>query len=41
MASALAALVNQGSAYVGAGVVGKRLGNSHPSVAPYQTFHAV
>ena len=40
MAAALAALLNQGSAYVGAGVVGRRLGNRHPSIAPYQTFQA-
>ncbi|MCU1367764.1 MAG: hypothetical protein JWN39_3403 [Ilumatobacteraceae bacterium] len=38
MGSALAALINQGSAHVGAGVVPKRLGNRHPSVAPYQPF---
>ncbi|MCU1393377.1 MAG: hypothetical protein JWM34_1805 [Ilumatobacteraceae bacterium] len=40
MGSALAALINQGSAHVGAGVVPKRMGNRHPSVAPYQTFPA-
>ena len=38
MGSALAALINQGSAHVGAGVVPRRLGNRHPSVAPYQPF---
>ncbi len=32
----LAALVNQGSAYTLAGEVGARLGNAHPSVAPYE-----
>jgi crotonobetainyl-CoA:carnitine CoA-transferase CaiB-like acyl-CoA transferase len=38
MGSALAALINQGSAHVGAGSVPRRLGNRHPSVAPYQPF---
>lgn len=40
MGAALAALLNQGSAYLGAGVVPGRLGNRHPSIAPYQTFRA-
>ena len=40
MGSALAALINQGSAHVGAGVVPTRMGNRHPSVVPYQTFEA-
>ena len=40
MATALAALTNQASAHVGAGVVPQRLGNRHPSIAPYQTFRA-
>jgi len=40
MASALAALTNQASGYVGAGVVPTRMGNRHPSVVPYQTFQA-
>src|SRR5271165_5424558 len=31
----LAALVNQGSAYTLAGEVARRMGNAHPSVAPY------
>jgi crotonobetainyl-CoA:carnitine CoA-transferase CaiB-like acyl-CoA transferase len=38
MGAALAALLNQASGYLGAGVVPGRLGNRHPSVAPYQTF---
>ncbi len=38
MGAALAALLNQASGYIGAGVVPGRLGNRHPSVAPYQTF---
>ncbi len=32
----LAGLVNQGSAYTLAGVVAGRMGNQHPSIAPYQ-----
>ncbi|HEY4334222.1 MAG TPA: CoA transferase [Ilumatobacteraceae bacterium] len=40
MATALAALTNQSSAYVVAEVVPRRLGNRHPSIAPYQTFRA-
>jgi crotonobetainyl-CoA:carnitine CoA-transferase CaiB-like acyl-CoA transferase len=40
MDSALAALLNQGSAYLTAGVVAGRLGNRHPSIAPYETFTA-
>ena len=40
MASALAALTNQASGYVGADVVPTRMGNRHPSVVPYQTFQA-
>src|SRR5258708_12497241 len=35
MASALSAMVNQTSAYVAAGVVPYRMGNSHPTVYPY------
>ena len=38
MESALAGLLNQGSAYVLAEVVGQRMGNRHPSIAPYETF---
>jgi crotonobetainyl-CoA:carnitine CoA-transferase CaiB-like acyl-CoA transferase len=36
LSSLLAALVNQGSAYTLAGVVGGRMGNAHPSIAPYE-----
>jgi crotonobetainyl-CoA:carnitine CoA-transferase CaiB-like acyl-CoA transferase len=36
LSSLLAALVNQGSAYTIAGVVPERLGNAHPSIAPYE-----
>jgi len=35
LSSLLAALVNQGSAYTIAGTVPTRMGNAHPSVAPY------
>jgi crotonobetainyl-CoA:carnitine CoA-transferase CaiB-like acyl-CoA transferase len=40
LSSLLAALVNQGSAYTIAGVVGARMGNEHPSIAPYALFDA-
>jgi crotonobetainyl-CoA:carnitine CoA-transferase CaiB-like acyl-CoA transferase len=36
LASLLAALVNQGTAYTIGGVVPARMGNQHPSVAPYE-----
>ena len=38
--SALNALLNQGSAYVNTGVAGSAQGNRHPSIAPYESFHA-
>jgi crotonobetainyl-CoA:carnitine CoA-transferase CaiB-like acyl-CoA transferase len=40
MDSALASLLNQASAHVLAGAVPGRLGNRHPSIAPYETFRA-
>lgn len=40
MSSALSGLVNQTSAYVAAGVVPTRMGNDHPSLAPYGPFAA-
>lgn len=40
VSSLLAALVNQGSAFTLAGVVGGRMGNAHPSIAPYELFRA-
>ena len=40
LSSLLAALVNQGSAFTLAGQVGKRMGNAHPSIAPYELFAA-
>lgn len=36
LTSLLAALVNQGSAYTLAGHVATRMGNAHPSIAPYE-----
>jgi crotonobetainyl-CoA:carnitine CoA-transferase CaiB-like acyl-CoA transferase len=38
--ASVAALVNQASAYLGAGVVPAPMGNAHPSIVPYQTFDA-
>ena len=38
MASALSGMVNQTSAYAAGGVVPFRMGNSHPSVYPYEPF---
>jgi crotonobetainyl-CoA:carnitine CoA-transferase CaiB-like acyl-CoA transferase len=40
MDTALNALLNQASAFLNAGIVGTRMGNQHPSVAPYETFRA-
>jgi crotonobetainyl-CoA:carnitine CoA-transferase CaiB-like acyl-CoA transferase len=40
MDAALTSLLNQGSAWVSGGVVPGRLGNRHPSIAPYETFDA-
>jgi crotonobetainyl-CoA:carnitine CoA-transferase CaiB-like acyl-CoA transferase len=34
----LAALVNQSAAYTVAGVIPHRMGNEHPSIAPYELF---
>jgi crotonobetainyl-CoA:carnitine CoA-transferase CaiB-like acyl-CoA transferase len=38
LGSALSAMVNQASAYVAGGVVPFRMGNSHPSLTPYEPF---
>ncbi|AXG14534.1 CaiB/BaiF CoA transferase family protein [Intrasporangium calvum] len=38
LSSLLSALVNQAQGYVGAGVVPLRMGNRHPSIAPYEAF---
>jgi crotonobetainyl-CoA:carnitine CoA-transferase CaiB-like acyl-CoA transferase len=40
LSSVLAAMVNQSSAYVAAGEVPGRMGNAHPSIAPYETLQA-
>jgi crotonobetainyl-CoA:carnitine CoA-transferase CaiB-like acyl-CoA transferase len=40
LSSALAALVNQASGYLNAGVVPERLGNVHPSIEPFATYAA-
>ena len=40
MDSALTALVNQASAHLNEGAAPTRLGNRHPSIAPYETFPA-
>ncbi len=40
MASLLAGLANQSTGFVGAGSVPGLMGNRHPSVAPYESFHA-
>jgi len=40
LGSLLSSLVNQASAFVGAGVVPRFLGNAHPSIAPYEVFQA-
>ncbi len=38
LSSLLSAMVNQASGYAVAGSVPGRLGNAHPSIAPYETF---
>ena len=38
LSSLLSALANQAQGYVGAGVVPERMGNRHPSIAPYEAF---
>jgi crotonobetainyl-CoA:carnitine CoA-transferase CaiB-like acyl-CoA transferase len=40
MDSALAALLNQGTAWVAGGVVPSKRGNRHPSIVPYETYEA-
>jgi crotonobetainyl-CoA:carnitine CoA-transferase CaiB-like acyl-CoA transferase len=40
MDSVLAALLNQGTAWVAGGVVPGRRGNRHPSIVPYETYEA-
>ena len=38
LTSLLSALTNQATAYTAGGVVPRRLGNEHPSIAPYETL---
>jgi crotonobetainyl-CoA:carnitine CoA-transferase CaiB-like acyl-CoA transferase len=38
LSTLLSSLVNQASAYLGAGVIPGILGNRHPSIAPYEVF---
>lgn len=38
LSSLLAALVNQSASFTAAGVVPTRMGNQHPSIAPYELF---
>ncbi|MEO3805005.1 CoA transferase [Nonomuraea sp. B1E8] len=40
LSSLLSALTNHSSAYAAAGVVPKAMGNRHPSIVPYEVFHA-
>ncbi len=40
LTSLQSSLVNQASAYVGAGAVPRFMGNAHPSIAPYEVFAA-
>jgi formyl-CoA transferase len=39
LTSLLGSLVNQASAYLGTGQSPGRMGNQHPSIAPYETLH--
>jgi crotonobetainyl-CoA:carnitine CoA-transferase CaiB-like acyl-CoA transferase len=38
LSALLAGLVNQASAYTAGGVIPQRMGNQHPSIAPYELF---
>jgi len=40
LTSLLSALVNQGSAFLNAGVVPRAMGNAHPSITPYEVLRA-
>jgi crotonobetainyl-CoA:carnitine CoA-transferase CaiB-like acyl-CoA transferase len=40
LSSLLSALTNQASGYLAAGVLPRRMGNRHPSIAPYEIFDA-
>jgi crotonobetainyl-CoA:carnitine CoA-transferase CaiB-like acyl-CoA transferase len=39
MSSLLGGLVNQAAGYLATGVAPRRMGNRHPSIAPYETLH--
>lgn len=39
LSSLLASLANQASSYLGTGASPTRMGNRHPSIAPYETLH--
>ena len=39
LSSLLGSLANQASAYLSTGVSPSRMGNQHPSIAPYETLH--
>lgn len=41
LSTVLSSLVNQASAALGTGVSPQRMGNAHPSIAPYETFTAL
>lgn len=40
LSSLLSSLVNQGAAYINTGCPSRRMGNQHPSIAPYETLRA-
>jgi crotonobetainyl-CoA:carnitine CoA-transferase CaiB-like acyl-CoA transferase len=40
LSALLSGLVNQSAAYAGSGVVASRMGNAHPSIAPYEVYNA-
>lgn len=40
LSSLLGALANQAAAYLATGVTPGRMGNQHPSIAPYETLHS-
>ena len=39
LSSLLGGMVNQASAYLATGTAPRRMGNQHPSIAPYETLH--
>jgi len=40
LSALLSGLVNQSAAFAGDGVVAARMGNAHPSIAPYEVYYA-